>query len=802
MGERELFDPKKQEITTNLNSMSSSVIYYRMVDPSHYSFSYETPDGIEINMTESDRERKSTEFVDAEFEDDLPDSDKACYIAAAMSGILTGIMRNFGIADAFEEMVERFKNEKDWKKYVVSLASILGYMKSDYDGAVKYLADMAVKAVSNENDEGMFDQVYKCLSNLSAHPTVVGLIFSVTSQFSGLEYRIIDNKLQKITLPDYYAIGRNYHEKVVYGLLYWIFDLTVNVAYSKRNIIDNLNLPKQLTDLIKSFIGTDLMKTVPQNYDEAIIAYSEWLKNLFENSEVNEADGTTRLFDLEESINIEMKGAFRDMMPIVLNECIVRGFYFIHKLTYEIKTNSISHIYDLNKISAENVLPMNNRTVSRMCLIASSTYLAINAGRIVIECIKGKNVKDRNFKEVLLETLDIPGVIRLCIAVAVDSEYWKDDFEIIFEKIRNTGSKEGMGDDTEQSVVDEEETRDEEVFEKFTLDALQARLLYSFESIYIQKDIERTKDQKDRLLKQKWYDLWRARILLGQSSACGDMEYFVTDENILYEGLFELSKDKNNLSWLYLMETDLVLFEPYHSLGVKDDKYFKTLKVEYNYISDQFIRRQTVVSQQEVDTYIEKYRKYYDSLSGNKIRLAAKIGFAAVAAASTGGLALAFAPSIAVVLAGEAVAGLHGAALTSASLAFIGGGSLAAGGLGMSGGTAIIAGGGAVLGLASSTGTVSVASMLNQMDDNSIIRMAAKLSAFCDVVIKGVFRDDTTIKNLIAAIDRIIEKSEKELEELKIERNDLDKGLIDKLKNYIRDMGKLKRTLGKLVLPD
>jgi len=135
-------------------------------------------------------------------------------------------------------------------------------------------------------------------------------------------------------------------------------------------------------------------------------------------------------------------------------------------------------------------------------------------------------------------------------------------------------------------------------------------------------------------------------------------------------------------------------------------------------------------------------------------------------------------------------------------LAFIGGGSLAAGGLGMSGGTAIIAGGGAVLGLASSTGTVSVASMLNQMDDNSIIRMAAKLSAFCDVVIKGVFRDDTTIKNLIAAIDRIIEKSEKELEELKIERNDLDKGLIDKLKNYIRDMGKLKRTLGKLVLPD
>ncbi len=184
------------------------------------------------------------------------------------------------------------------------------------------------------------------------------------------------------------------------------------------------------------------------------------------------------------------------------------------------------------------------------------------------------------------------------------------------------------------------------------------------------------------------------------------------------------------------------------------------------------------------------------------MRLATKIGFAAAVSAATGGLALAFAPSIAVALAGEAVVGLHGAALTSASLAFVGGGSLAAGGLGMSGGTAIIAGGGAILGLASSTGTVSVASMLNQMDENSITRMAAKLSAFCDVVIKGIFKDDTTIQNLITAIDRIIEKSQNELGELKIEDNDLDKGLIEKLKNYIKDMEKLKRALGKLVLPN
>lgn len=803
MNDREIYDPNQEPIGISNYNMNSSVIYYQIVDRSHYSFTYNTYDGIEINMAESDRDRKSTEFVDAEFEEDLTESDKICYIAAAMSGVLTGTIRNFGIADAFEDLVDNFKNDKNWKKFVVSLANKLGYMKSDYEGAVKFMADMAVNADRNNGFEELLEQVQKCLSKLSAHPTIVGLIFSITSQFSNLEYRIKDNKLERTRLPEYYTVGRNYHEKVVYGFLYWVFDLSVNRAFSKRNILDNLNIPKHLTDLIKAFLDTDLMKNVPQNYDEAIRSYSEWIKNLFENSEIGKDGDISETFDLEASINTAMKGFYRDMMPIVLNECIIRAFYFVHKLTYEIKQNGISYVYDLNRISSESILPFNNRTISRMCLISSSTYVAINAGRVVIEYIKGKKVGDRNFKEVLLETLDFPGIFRLCIAVAMDAEYWKEDINIVFEKIRNVKQKEEMGGETDQSVVDEEdETVDEEVFEKFTLDALQARLLYSFEAIYVKKDIEKTAKPNDRMIKEKWFDLWKTRILLGQSSDCEHIDYFVSDENILYEGLFELSKDEKNFSWLYLMETDLVLFEPYHPLGVPGDKYFKNLKVEYNYINDQFIRRQTIVSQQEVDLYLEKYKKYYDLLSGNKARLAAKIGITAAVSVATGGLALAFAPAIAVALAGEAVVGLHGAALTSASLAFIGGGSLAAGGLGMAGGTAIITGGGALLGLASSTGTVSVASMLNQMDENSIVRMSAKLSAFCDVIIKGIFKDNDNLRNLIEAIDKIIYKSEKELEEIKAEDNDLDKKLIEKLKNYIKNMKKLKSVLERILTTD
>ena len=109
----------------------------------------------------------------------------------------------------------------------------------------------------------------------------------------------------------------------------------------------------------------------------------------------------------------------------------------------------------------------------------------------------------------------------------------------------------------------------------------------------------------------------------------------------------------------------------------------------------------------EYDEY-EEYEKYEGIVSGKTRNVILGISGTVVAALATGGLAYAFAPQIAIALAGEAVAGLYGAALTNACLAMLGGGALAAGGLGMAGGTAVVTGGGMMLGIAAS-GTASMA---------------------------------------------------------------------------------------------
>ena len=789
-----VYDKNSELAEIQSDSFNNILVYYKSIDARHYSFSYKIDNNISVNMVESDRQSSSSEFVDAEFDEEVLDSEKVCYYVAAASGLLVGVLKEVGLTGDNDSIAERLHNDKQWKNFVVSLASKLGYMKSDFKGAVKYLADLSVQIIGKDNVDKVKAQAVECLSKVGAHPSVVGLIFSITTQFTGYNYKFQNNDITTSPLPDYYVIGRNYHEKIVYGILYWIFDLSVDVAYSARNIMDDMSfVPKELVKLIKSFLDSDFSKNIPRNYEESIMLYSKWIKKLFENTPIQEESGETKTFDLEESINISMKGMFRETFPIVLNECIVRAFYFVHELTREIKKiTDIHSIDDLNTINPKDILPYNNRVISRMCLISSAAYMGVNGGRVVLEYLKGKNVGDRNFKEVLLETIDLPGLCRLCIAVAMDAGYWKEDFNAFYERIRN--NKEGNSSHYSEKTFNSARVDvDTEIFEKFTLDALQARLLYSFEAIATEKDIKKTSNPNERELKEEWLEEWKSRVLLGQTM--DNTDYFVRDEDLLYEGLFELSKDKDNLTWLYLMGTELVLFTPYHPLGMERDKEFCKLKEEYDYVKDQFIRRQTIVSQAEVDNFIEKYKKYYGLISGNTNKLVMRLGLTAASLVAGGGLALVFAPSIAVLLAGEAVAGLHGAALTSASLAFIGGGSLAAGGLGMAGGTAIIAGGGAILGLASSAGTISITGMLRQMDDVTVIKMSSKLAAFCDVIIRGNFDDKKTIRNLINTIDGILTSSKIELEELKKEKSDLDKDTIDKLRNYIKYMSRLNEIL-------
>ncbi|MEG0662805.1 MAG: hypothetical protein RR472_05960 [Anaerovoracaceae bacterium] len=87
----------------------------------------------------------------------------------------------------------------------------------------------------------------------------------------------------------------------------------------------------------------------------------------------------------------------------------------------------------------------------------------------------------------------------------------------------------------------------------------------------------------------------------------------------------------------------------------------------------------------------------------------------------------ALAGPIAVMLVGSNFAGLTGAALTSACLAYLGGGAIAAGGAGMLGGTIAIVGGGAALGIGVGAGVGGAVGSVGLMGKKNTIIQSAKL---------------------------------------------------------------------------
>lgn len=58
------------------NDDSTSVITYSLLDPLHYSFSYNVDDDITIRMEEAENASAGNGYIDIEFEDSVPESSK------------------------------------------------------------------------------------------------------------------------------------------------------------------------------------------------------------------------------------------------------------------------------------------------------------------------------------------------------------------------------------------------------------------------------------------------------------------------------------------------------------------------------------------------------------------------------------------------------------------------------------------------------------------------------------------------------------------------------------------------------
>lgn len=334
---------------------------------------------------------------------------------------------------------------------------------------------------------------------------------------------------------------------------------------------------------------------------------------------------------------------------------------------------------------------------------------------------------------------------------------------------------------------------------KFGLTLEQTEILYNLEMYKTINDINRSGKKSE--LKVKWLEEWKHHMESGFAS-------FVGDENaVLHWYSVQEIHDAVNANapekpWFRLVLLETMLFAPYYPLSLETDKKgnevpsdkYKDLNKPLTGYSksdgDNFLESFFMESFYQ-NGYIARLRKCHDKVlrelnevlktAIKSISITAGITIVAIASAGV------FAPAIAVALVGSNFAGLSGAALTSACLAYLGGGAIAAGGAGVAGGTMAIVGGGAVLGLGVGAGISGAVGSVGVLGKKDTILQSAKLMVSVQEIFLNDEHDieyaDTVYQQYVQHIADI----EKSLVELRLKADTNDKEDKKQLKKQIKN---------------
>lgn len=671
-------------------------------------------------------------------------ADVADYLISIGSGVLCGVLDILWTGE-FDLARGRKLGSSTIDTFVEKTAKLLGCKDDDIKNCVRFLEDkFPIPSDGNTSDFGGGLQHH--LRDFAHHPTVIGLMFSLLTQFTYKSYGT-DTKGMFIVVDvpesSRVFIGKDTAEKIIYGTIIWFFHLVSDMAGSKSTagISGGTGIPGPILSMAKELAALPLFKNV-RVQDKSL---SQFISKIFNGTLFAQYDEKGKIiketvvrFDLRGELGL-MAELGRQAIPVIANESIVRTFYFIRRLAVEIRDKKISS--EKGAIDWKRVRPVNSPTLTRMLTIATGVFTSLD-------------VADAIITQKYFVAVNYIGVGRF--AVALENE------AVWALKRRNIGRIKEMYNNlkrltythTDQLIY--ERMQKDMNTDKLGLTEEQTEILYNLEYYKVLNDISSTKlpvgSEAFIELKTEWLKEWKTYMSNGYAS-------FLQSENAVlnwYEKKDLLKKiEENNPSetWFRLVLLEAMLFEPYYPLSLEKDKKgneipskkYKNINTPLagykksegdRYLEEQFSCKYCSKG------YIKRLRKCYDKVlrelnevlktALTSIVITAGVTIATVATAG------AFAPTIAVALVGSNFAGLSGAALTSACLAYIGGGAIAAGGLGMAGGTMVIVGGGAVLGLGVGVGVGGITGRISLMGKKNTILQSAKLL----VSIREIFLND------------------------------------------------------------
>jgi len=697
-------------------------------------------------------------------------ADEADYFVAIASGIACSMLDilwcgDFDLSEGREIASEKIDD------FVIKAAQLCDpdhKKPKDIHEAVKSLEDkFPVPNDANTPDFGGGLQHH--LRDFGHHPTIVGLMFSILTQFTRCSYGTDTNGkfcVKKVPANAQNLIGETVPQKIINGTIIWFFHLVSDMAGSSNTAgySGGTGIPGPILSLAKELSTLPIIRDI--SIDETTL--SEFLSKMFNGTLWAKRDERGKIIK-DTVVRLDLRGELgvgielaKISIPVVANECIVRGFYFLRHFAMELRIHKVRSLEDICSINIYNALPINNNpTLSRMLTISTGVFTTVNIGNAVLE------------KK--LVAVNLIGVGRFAVAIGKDVSWGL--------KRRNLEKLKDMYETIDQNVFRQ---REKDLYMKtmatqgFGLTLEQTEILYNIEYYKILNDINNTKEQtkQDSAMakKKEWLQEWKNFITINFANFI-QVEHAKMHWYSMGELMTAIEENHPDQPWLRMVLLEAMLFEPYFPFKEEEDrkgnrvpeKNYDVLKTPGGSFDikngDQYLDvtfagiycEAGLVKQLRKD-----FNKYTRDLNGTSKNALKAASVATLITVATAALAGAFAPAIATALVGSNFVGLGGVALTNASLAYLGGGALAVGGTGMAGGTMTIVGGGAALGIGVGGSLGGVAGMSGIVRKNDALLQSTKLLVSLEDIL---LKDEKSIEY----IQDICEQYRANLEECEFE---------------------------------
>jgi len=394
--------------------------------------------------------------IDKKLQRYINTADKADYAIAVASGVICGIFDSLFVGEFLPTSQSIGLSHKQINEFIQKTAEKSGYTGKRLNGAIEHLEKTYTVAQDNTwkgAGIGVSSKEHH-LADFAHHPTPLGLVSSIIVQFLRVGF-FVNNDGEIHILPvktDSSELIKTWIPVVITGICNWL----ASIAESRIEETEGAEIPKPIKNIIHIIASSPLLI-------EILKVTHNWLGHLVSDlggSKNTAGEGmgipgvflslayeisclpilkNTGLPDVINNLYVKYKMDFRHELPllkimskqalvVIINEAIVRTFYFVRRLAEQIKDKS-----GLENIDWKRIIPFNNRTVLRMTSISSATFTVTD---LVDAGVRGAVESAGNlviFASKFVSRVNYVGMGRLAIAVVAEVKSQKEESALLHE---------------------------------------------------------------------------------------------------------------------------------------------------------------------------------------------------------------------------------------------------------------------------------------------------------------------------------------------------------------------------------